>query len=864
MMKKRIALLRSCSALLVGLSASLSFAWQTAEVHSLQAPDGETYYAVSLSGDALRQASAKQVDHVILFDTSASQVGEHRQYGLSVVENFLKSLPAGDRVTLFAVDVAAVRMSDRHVSPANALSAGVAALKSRFPAGSTNMVVALTSALDQLSGQQTAPGSVLYVGDGMSAAHLVQEAEMQELLSRFQDRHIPVHTVAVGPNKDRQMLGILSRHTGGRAMTDDGSDDQAEATKLAQEMAVATHLPVFYADRMAFSTPMDGLLADSPMPMRADQETIYLGRGQLPQHEKVTVTGTLAGRPVSQTWTLPATIGQAGNTFLYGFYRQSVRAGGLTPLAGMGMFRAAQQAFEDEIARLESVGEQAIAAGNLDQAEQVGLQIKRVDPQNVRAEALIGAAGELRVTLVARKEAAGLFPGQVPESRLLAFAKAPAQPDGASAQPDGGLSQRESESPQSFIEETEALRVIRGQRLAADVNRIIAGAPRRVAADPAGVLADLESLLGAVKSATDIDPDLQGELLRRVNESLLATGSRQEALESRQLQRQRRLAEAEAQAAIVTAEAQDELRLAQLVDRIRALVFEGWQGNPQAFEEAEAVARVVESHEPGAALGTQTVLWTEAAGQIDKAYRLRSIRADKFLAVLYQVELSHVPFPDEPPVLYPPAPVWRRLTERRRKWRSVDLHQDSPNEERIFFALEDDTQLEFVDTPLSDAIQYIAQQHSITILIDEVALTDVGVPTDEPINLVISNIRLRSALKLMLEPLELTWVVADEVMKITTTEIAEEILQTRVYPVGDLVISPTIMKSNVGSSGGGGRGGGIGGGGGLGGGGGGLGGGGGGGFFSVSDPAEKTVNEQASSVKNEAGNRLKKKPATVR
>ncbi len=860
MMTTRIALLRSCSVLLLGLGATLSFAGQTAEVHSFQAPDGETYYAVSLSGDAFQQPAATQVDHVILFDTSASQVGEHRQYGLAVVENFLKSLPADDRVTLYAVDVAAVRMSDSHVSPAKALSNGVASLRSRFPAGSTNMVAGLTSALDQLSGQQTALGSVLYIGDGMSAAHLVQEAEMQELLSRFQEHQIAVHTVAVGPNKDRQMLGILSRHTGGRAMVDDGSDDRADAATLAQEMAVATHLPVFYADGIAFSPPLDGLLAaGTPVPMRADQETIYLGCGPLPQHENMTVTGTLAGRTVSQKWTLSAAAGQAGNTFLYGFYRQAERSGGLTPLAGMGMFRAAQQAFEDEIARLEAVGEQAIAAGNLDQAEQAGLQIKRVDPQNVRAEALIGAAGNLRVTPVARNEAARPFGRTVPESRLLAFADAPPQPD-------AGLSQRESESPQSFIEETEALREIRGQRLAAEVNRIIAGAPRRVAADPEGVRADLESLLGAVKSATDIDPDLQGELLRRVSESLRAVASQQEVLQSRQLQRQRRLAEAEAQAAIVSAEAQEELRLAQLVDRIRALVYEGWQGNPQAFEEAEAVARVVESHEPGAALGTQTVLWTEAAGQIDKAYRLRSLRADKFLAVLHQVELSHVPFPDEPPVLYPPAPVWRRLTERRRKWRSVDLHQDSPNEERIFFALEEDTQFEFVDTPLSDAIDYISQQHNITILIDDVALTDVGVPTDEPINLVISNIRLRSALKLMLEPLELTWVVADEVMKITTTEIAEEILQTRVYPVGDLVISPTVMRSNVGSSGGGrgGIGGGIGGGG-LGGGGlggGGLGGGGlggGGGFFSVSDPAVQT-SEQSSPTKD----RLKKKPAAAR
>jgi hypothetical protein len=89
---------------------------------------------------------------------------------------------------------------------------------------------------------------------------------------------------------------------------------------------------------------------------------------------------------------------------------------------------------------------------------------------------------------------------------------------------------------------------------------------------------------------------------------------------------------------------------------------------------------------------------------------------------------------------------------------------------------------------------------------------------------------------------QLTYVIEDEVMKITTSAKAGEKLQTRVYPVGDLVIP--IITPRVGGLGGGigggGAAGGIGGGGfgggGLG--GGGFGGGGGGfgggsGFFNV-------------------------------
>ena len=98
-------------------------------------------------------------------------------------------------------------------------------------------------------------------------------------------------------------------------------------------------------------------------------------------------------------------------------------------------------------------------------------------------------------------------------------------------------------------------------------------------------------------------------------------------------------------------------------------------------------------------------------------------------------------------------------------------------------------------------------------------------------------------LRIILEPLGLTYVIEDEVMKITTSLAAEEKLSVRVYPVGDLVI-PIItpmaggLGQGLGGTGGFGGQGGMGGGqfgmGGMGGGMGGMGM--GGGFYSL--PAE--------------------------
>ncbi|MDA0590319.1 MAG: hypothetical protein O3C17_20145, partial [Planctomycetota bacterium] len=105
--------------------------------------------------------------------------------------------------------------------------------------------------------------------------------------------------------------------------------------------------------------------------------------------------------------------------------------------------------------------------------------------------------------------------------------------------------------------------------------------------------------------------------------------------------------------------------------------------------------------------------------------------------------------------------------------------------------------------------------------------------------LVLSGITLRSGLKILLKDLNLTYVIEDEVMKITTVDLANERLSTRVYPVGDLVVQ--LNAQALGGQGSGGLGGQQLGGGGGGGqqGGGGFGGGqqgGGGGVFSVAPP----------------------------
>lgn len=112
---------------------------------------------------------------------------------------------------------------------------------------------------------------------------------------------------------------------------------------------------------------------------------------------------------------------------------------------------------------------------------------------------------------------------------------------------------------------------------------------------------------------------------------------------------------------------------------------------------------------------------------------------------------------------------------------------DGSNEAAIHQAMTEKTSVKWVDVPLRDAILELAHKHRIPIVLDEQKLQDEGVATDTPINLQFSGISLRSVFNLMLEPLQLTTVVRDEVLLVTTSVAAGEILTTEVYDVRKLV-----------------------------------------------------------------------------
>lgn len=93
---------------------------------------------------------------------------------------------------------------------------------------------------------------------------------------------------------------------------------------------------------------------------------------------------------------------------------------------------------------------------------------------------------------------------------------------------------------------------------------------------------------------------------------------------------------------------------------------------------------------------------------------------------------------------------------------------------------------DFTETSLSDVAEYLHKELNIPVRLDLRALSDLGVTPDTPITFKLSGISAKSALNLLLSDLSLATMVRDEVLLITSRDVADVNYYTVLYDVSDL------------------------------------------------------------------------------
>lgn len=723
--------------------------------------------------------------HVLLIDTSASQVGFVREAGLKLVKDVAKQLPPTDQIQLLAMDTSCQPLTDGFVTPVSAEWAhAVKRLEIRTPLGATNLRTSLGVVVHQADGT---PTSLLWIGDGISAIHTLKVDEIANLSSQLTDAHIMVHSVVLGPRTNPQLPAALANLTGGvvHRFTKAISCAGHIATSLR---SAGTEIQILTAD----GSPID--VANSRVWLRSDRHAIAFQSNH--SNHVSTIEVVLADGRIVRWDDIAHETGGAEIRHLCEFTQQT--AGLVTPVASLTMLDNTATQFQTLITTSATVAAKLQRMGHFRQAESVARRAAELDTDNPRVATILTS---LR--------------GSSP------FAQ-----DGSA---DDGFYDKVSGDQSDPLRQAAERIEVRTQRLTQSVNAEIDRADTYAVGQPEYAESLLKDLLKTVQSAYDVAPEVGDELERRVVNAILAVKNRRDqAAAQQQLDAVRRAAN-EAQEHLVIQQDVLELDLQTILDQVRGLLDRGRHGDIDSYEDAETAARVAITKKPGNGPALQALMVSEAAGQLDKARVLRELRADRFLETLYQVELSHVPFPDEPPVQYPPADVWRALTlSRKARYDSVSLYPESKTEKWLNRMLKEPVPR--MDYPgeisLGEILEYLADHYTsvwggvggsagsdfrMTIWPDDVALEIADISSlDEVLisNINLEGIPLKTALKLIFRKTDdprLTYVIQDDVMLITTEEEANspESLVTRIYQVGDLVIEPNPPQGGMGGMGGG-------------------------------------------------------------
>ncbi len=156
------------------------------------------------------------------------------------------------------------------------------------------------------------------------------------------------------------------------------------------------------------------------------------------------------------------------------------------------------------------------------------------------------------------------------------------------------------------------------------------------------------------------------------------------------------------------------------------------------------------------------------------SYDVRDQKEQAFVDAMQNVDEAAVMPNDTDPYHFPEVQKWEELTNSRRKLTRDDGRRRSEREIDIERKLKTPVSLSFKDVPLNDVLHQLAKLAAINLHLDPKGLAEEGISPDTPVNIDLSQeVSLKSALKLILEPLHLSYVIKDEVLKITSEQLRD-------------------------------------------------------------------------------------------
>lgn len=758
------------------------------------AADGEGLVAIQVQPEL--PAAALPRDIVLVVDTSASQAQGPLSNSARIARALVKQLQPTDRVALVLANLDPTALTRGLVSPAEAAQA-LDKLDQEYASGATNIPKAVETAAGMLEMSNERCRSIVFLGDGISLASPLDGSDRAKVVEDLVRRQVPLVTIPMGARMDPTNLHGLATGTGGRCVRI-RQGDAPEA--VAERVRLAVDSPVFYPRAARMVSGMKELYPSKLPPLRSDSPTLVVG-SIVPGSREIdlSIEGSFRGveRNVSVRHATPPH--EVENFFLgrmVAEWRDSKEAPAMVQ-ADRALALASAQGRLDREETLAK-GNFALSVGRAEAAARFFTQARKIDPSNLEAAQGLKLADKVIDGSVSRDQ---LMKSMTQINALIQDAPKPGKPPEAAPGVDA-----------DFLEKQKQLAEITLQKREGEIKAALSEASRASGTDAiAQAKESLKQQLNALQNDANVREDKRRQLGSQIESRLRELDKRGQTAEREE--RERQIAQ------IALEERRKEERsLAAQQDRVKERLRQFHALMNQAREElAQQQAQKIREDLVNQGLEVPPAV-TAAYTIAQRGYYLRNlqdlvrVREDKWLAVLYEVERSHVPFPDEPPITFPDAtsPVikgrykdWADLSKKRID--KYDTQGFGSNTPEATMKLRD-TMSRVVDYPgldvatakVSEELDRLGKEHGISFEFNEAAFRAAGIEKVRDSEIGDPIPRMRATLGTIVRKLiariknnspegAATYVIRRDNIEITTSQFQVLDKVARAYPVADIV-----------------------------------------------------------------------------
>ncbi|OWK44483.1 hypothetical protein [Fimbriiglobus ruber] len=792
---------------------------------------GDTIFAWQVK-PTLEARAPRPRDILVMVDTSASQAGPVLNDARAITAALVAAAGVDDRIDVWTIninDASATRSLSGgfHPPTSEPVKAALTRLnESEYGYGAVDLKAGLEKAAAQFPGgarQQI----LLYLGDGKSAASAkaLTETTRVELGNRLADRDIAFFAVPLGMKIGAENLHGLATLTGGTVVRQRSEPRSA----LVAQLKAAFDTPVLRADKATFGPDGAETYPTRLPPLRADRATLVVGKLKgLPQTVSARIDGRVAGVRVTVDLSERLPTADADHYFLNAILDQwraaPVKDAPALLAADRTLVMASEQfrMFRDEF-NIHAVW--AIGADRLDHAEKYFEAAAKIDPQSTEAKAGLKIVARIKAgELGARKVKIELTKGHkleqlqdVPAEKDAPApgAKQPARADQAPVPPP---LKAPAPAERDLIAQAKAAQSVLEGEYRLLVDDTLRRTRRLLATDPDSAYEDLKRQRDSVRQN-----DQLSEAVRQRLAQDLETAMREVQLKGAEIKRQlasQRERVAAARLRINEFDQQETLdkQTEQRIGAFKQLMIQA------RYELAQQEAELMRQERVSRGLSIPPEIHAsyrigQSATNLRELTELRRLREDRFLLTMMQVEKSFIPYPDEPPVHFPPAGVWRELTgSRAERYSTSSLgYNVAPAFRRMKSLLEGEVDRrvnlkDIANRTLYDVLRELEgqfQDYGLQFVFRNDLFPADFKPGDEKIKTTsnLSGLPLGAFLDTLLRDQSMSWIARPEFIEIgpnsTTYSLRYDDKVTRVFDVSELVIgipqsvNPQTLRQNL-------------------------------------------------------------------